>query len=116
MYFIKVENEENYDKIIVDSKCFYKLKSPTIQSKKKKRYSDTLKDPLYIEQDIFRKLNMIKQFREKNGDIYELIEKYKNIIEECIIIMDKEYDIKPSEIFKLFNLEKYGFKLDDFER
>lgn len=115
MYFIKVDNEENYDKIYVDSKCFYKLKTKIPQEKKKKRYSDTLKDPLYIEQDKFRKLNMIKQFREKNGDIYELINKYKKIIEECIIIMDREYMIKPNEIFKLFDLEKYGFKLDDYE-
>jgi hypothetical protein len=118
MYYreISEDNKNDYEETKVDSKIFYRLKSrENIPIKKKRRYSDLLKDPLFAQQDLFRKLNMIKQFRDKNGDMPKVIDQWKSLIGECIIIMQKDYEVSAQEIFKIFQLENYGFSLDQYE-
>lgn len=105
------EDEEHlYETFTVDDRTFYKLKESPKSTTKKRRYSDILKDPIYAQKNIHRKLNMIK-----NGDIPSLIERWKELIDECVVTLKKEYEIKPSEIFSLFDLSKYGFDLDEYE-
>ncbi|WUR05023.1 uncharacterized protein VNE69_12008 [Vairimorpha necatrix] len=111
-YKEKPEDGKNYKKIKVDEEIFYKLETT---EKKKKRYSDQLKDPLYAQQDMHRKLKMIKKFRENNEDLDDLIEKWESLISECIIIMNREYEVSVKELFKIFNLEDYGFLIDEYE-
>lgn len=113
---INEEEKDKYETFTVDGHTFYKLKEETKPvSKKKRRYSDILKDPIYAQRNIHRKLNMIKKFRMRNGDIPSLIGRWKELIDECIVTLKKEYEIKPSEIFSLFDLSRYGFDLDEYE-
>ncbi|KAF9764945.1 hypothetical protein NGRA_0134 [Nosema granulosis] len=113
---IKEEGKDLYETFEVDNLTFYKLKEDSkLNTKKKRRYSDILKDPINAQKNIHRKLNMIKKFREKNGDIPKLIERWKALIDECIVALKKEYEIQPSDIFNLFDLTKYGFDLEEYE-
>ncbi|KKO74948.1 cyclin [Vairimorpha ceranae] len=115
-YKTKPQDENEYQKIQIDNKIFYTLKSKENSPvKKKKRYSDLLKDPLYIQQDLYRKLNMIKHFRNKNGDLFSLIDKWKSLIDECIILMKRDYEVSVQELFNLFRLEDYGFNIENYE-
>jgi hypothetical protein len=112
---INEENKDRYEIFEVDDKCFYRLKEEDAPKQKNRRYSDTFKDPAFVQKTINRKLNLIKKFKNKNGDLPHLIERWKLLIEECIITMEKEYEIKPSELFQIFQLDKYGFNIDDYE-
>ncbi|KAM0673535.1 hypothetical protein GVAV_002910 [Gurleya vavrai] len=57
---------------------------------------------------------MIENFYLKNKDIEEVTEKYKECIEKCIEILKGQYLLPAREMFKIFKLREYGFKLEDF--
>nr|AGE96619.1 hypothetical protein ECU09_1020 [Encephalitozoon cuniculi] len=110
---IKPENVEEYQELCVDGRMFYKLG----ESKKKtvrRRYSDQFKNPLFIQKDVNRKLRMMRQFREKHGDLEEEIERWKDCISECISILHSQHSVHPAEIFKAFSLGKWGFDIEEY--
>lgn len=116
MYSVDVPNNvEEYQEICVGNKTFYKLKrkDTVVGSSRKRRYSDQFKNPVFIQKDINRKLKMIKKFKENNGDLEELIERWKECISECISMLKNEHDVSPLTIFKSFNLRKHGFDIHE---
>lgn len=119
MYTAEVPDDpEKYQKLCVDGKVFYKVKDGedkvNIEPRKRRRYSDQFRNPLFIQKDVNRKLKMIKQFREKNGDLASLIASWRDCISECISILQNKYGVSPVDAFKAFNLKKHGFHADDY--
>lgn len=117
------DDEDLYDKFQVDNRTFYRRKQESsgiatspkkTQPRRKKRYSDQFKDPIFEQKDMLRKLNMIVTFREKNGDLDAITERWRECICECTHVLSNEYGFSPAEIFNTFRLEKYGFDCEDF--
>ncbi|KAG0439147.1 hypothetical protein DMUE_2632 [Dictyocoela muelleri] len=105
--FFKTPPDQPFEKIIIDNKTFYKL----IKQKPKRRYSDQFKQK--NEYETFRKLKIVQKHR--NIDFDSKIDKWKNCIDKCIQIFKNEFNFPVIELFKVFELEKYGFKEDDYE-
>ncbi|EPR77826.1 hypothetical protein SLOPH_1781 [Spraguea lophii 42_110] len=101
-------NTNNYHIKILNNKKYYFLRE------KKRRYSDQFKDPLFIKKDIFKKLKMIEKLYEENKNMEEEIEKWKECINNCIIMLIDSYDHNGKDIFKALNLKKYGFDIKDY--
>lgn len=117
MFFSQIpenENEEKYSSIQIDGHKFYFEKPEDKKPVQKRRHSDQFKDPLFVSKDTYRKLNMLKQFREKYKDINHETEKYISCIEKCILILKKEFLIDPVAIFKAFDLTSLGIVPEDF--
>lgn len=124
MFCTQVSDDENlYDKFQVDNRTFYRKRQERrgtaefpgkISQRRQKRYSDQFKDPVFEQKDMLRKLNMIMTFREKNGDLDAITERWRECICECIHVLSNEYGFSPAEIFNTFQLEKYGFDCEDF--
>lgn len=119
------EQEELYDRIVVDDRVFYKKKAvlstqPAVPKytspfKRQKRYSDQFTDPVFIQKETVRRLKMIMSFREKNGDLDDIIARWRSCIAECIGALCKEHEVSPTQIFKEFQLQKHGFAPEDFD-
>jgi hypothetical protein len=118
MYFVEKEKGIEYDEISIDNKTFYKLREVPKKRKSvqigRKRYSDQFKDPVFLQKDAYRKLKMIEGFRKKNGNLDELIERWRSCVEMSIDILRSEYSYPVKEMFRLFNLKKYGFRVADY--
>lgn len=117
MFFPKIpesQNSENFLKINVDEKTFYYLRPTEKQRTPKRRYGDQFKDPCFIAKDTHRKLNMIRQFKRKYKDMSDATAVYINCIEECILILKKEFLMDPRAIFRSFNLKQFGINSEDF--
>jgi hypothetical protein len=118
------EQEDLYDQVVVDDKVFYKKKAVESNQqqtqkdgatpKRQKRYSDQFKDPVFIEKETIRRLKMIMNFKEKNGDLDNIIARWRNCIIECVYVLSTEYEISPIPIFNEFQLKKHGFSHEDF--
>ncbi|KAM0679811.1 hypothetical protein GINT2_001983 [Glugoides intestinalis] len=117
MFFSQIpedEDEEKYSVIQIDEHKFYFEKPVEKKQVQKRRYSDQFKDPLFVSKDTYRKLNMLKQFREKYKDINIETDKYILCIGKCILILKKEFFIDPVTIFKAFDLTSLGIIPEDF--
>lgn len=117
MFFAQIPEEcsEDYSRIEVDGRTFYcKKDSSPPRATAKRRYSEQLRDPLFISKDTNRKLNMLRQFVERHKDIGAATEKYIECIEECITILNREFSIPPSVIFSAFDLQRLGIKPEDY--
>ncbi|KAI5171843.1 hypothetical protein PAEPH01_1704 [Pancytospora epiphaga] len=109
MFWAEVDDSTEYNKVEVDNRVFYSKKIEN--APKKRRYSDLFKDPAYKINDIYRKLKMIKKFTE-NNDLDELTEKYKEIIVECAVILNREFGVSMDEIYEHYKLEQFGIFKD----
>lgn len=117
MYYSSIPegNINDYLEVKVDDRIFFcKKDCDDISHTPKRRYSNHLKDPLFIAKDKFKELNMLKQFRIKYKDIETIIKKYIDCIERCIEVLNKEFGVSPKEVFTAFNLERLGFNAEDF--
>lgn len=117
MFFTCIPEEcsESYSRVEVDGRLFYFRKdcSPR-RAVAKRRYSEHLRDPLFVSKDTHRKLNMLRQFIKKYRDIDSATEKYIECIEECINILNREFSIPPSVIFGAFDLQRLGIMPEDY--
>lgn len=104
MYYRRsqIENVDQYKSIVIDNKTFY--------YKEERRLP---RESIMREKDTFRKLNMIKKFKDKN--IEEFTEKYKNCIVDCLQILKKEFNLDIKPIYKYYNLKKYISDIIDIE-
>lgn len=101
-----IDPNEPYETIKVDNKTFYRYPI-TIR---KRRYSDQFKRK--NEYDTFRKLRIV--LKHKDIDFRKKIDKWKTCIDECICVLKNEFMFPVDELFKIFELEKYGFKKDNY--
>jgi hypothetical protein len=117
MFFASIPegSSEGYSQIEVDGRTFYCRKSTSpSRSVPKRRYSDHLRDPLFISKDTNRKLNMLRQFIRKYKDIDSATDRYIGCIEECMDILGREFAVPPSVIFQAFDLPRLGFRPEDY--
>lgn len=114
MYFLNIKDEDKdlYDTIEVDGKKFYYLKKSS--QTKKRRYSDQFRISGFNYKDLYRKLRIMEKHKQDNKDLDVLIEKWKECIKKCIFILKEEFNVQAKDVFNAFNLEKYGFELQEF--
>lgn len=116
MYYTQIENSDskNFDTLTVDGKIFYFRKTKKTSITKPRRYSDQFKKSECNYQDIYRKLKILRKHEKDNKDLDILIEEWKECITKCINILQQEYCFTAKDIFKIFNLKKYNFCLNEF--
>ncbi|ELQ76845.1 hypothetical protein THOM_0169 [Trachipleistophora hominis] len=116
MYFLNVENDERhlYNTLQVDGITFYYYKNSGIDQKKKRRYSDQFRTCHLNYKDIYRKLKILEKHKDDNRDLDTLTTKWKECIDKCITVLKNEFELPAKEIFKAFELKKYGFLLEDY--
>jgi hypothetical protein len=109
------EGKEGCEMIEVDGRVFYRVRSTDDKRpvQRRRRYSDQFKNPLFVQRNINRKLNMMRQFREKEN-LQILIDRWRECVGECIGILRDECHLDPALIFKSFNLERHGFVPEDY--
>lgn len=110
MFYATVENEDEYNKIIVDGKVFFCTKEET----PRRRFSNPTNDPLFKEKNTCKELRMIKQFRMKYKNLDQIKDKYVEVIQNCMEILHREVEVEYKTMFEAFELEDLGITKEDY--
>lgn len=117
LYYTSIpeNNKSDYSEIYVNDRVFYYKKDDVPkQTMPRRRYSNNLKDPLFLAKDKFKELSIVKQSRTKYNDIQFITRQYIDCIEKCMDTLNKDFNMPFITMFQAFDLRKAGFNPEDF--
>lgn len=71
------------------------------------------KKPLVSYRDLLRKVRILHRHRSDISSIEDLKSEWKECIDRCMDILSGEYGMEKNGIIKAFELQKFGYEIED---